>query len=274
MVNIRWYIILTPERCRKYDTYEIPVAEIFLDREFNCRLEIPLNTVSELAQSIRETRLECPIVVQPANEVSSPLPEGKEWRIIAGHRRFVACTRILKWETIPALVRYGISEQEAGQLNLAENLDRRELNILEEAKALRRVFPDEPDTVVAAKMGKGVRWVMARRELLTLKRGVQKAALAGIVTAHDILLYIKEGRPWNFFDTLQSRKELDLTKPKDERIFVVNTSWGTRIRRKTEIQDMIVEILTSEFQPTAARALAWAIQSVTTREIRKDLAGN
>ena len=121
----------------QYQAYPIPVAAIYYDAAFNCRGEFTLQSVKELADSIAQAgRLICPVAVQPWTE------EGFEYRLIVGHRRFRAVTAFLKWTEIPAYICEGLSDHEARMLNVVENLQRKSLNILEEARAIQNLYPE------------------------------------------------------------------------------------------------------------------------------------
>ena len=113
------------------------MAAIYYDAAFNCRGEFTLQSVKELADSIAQAgRLICPVAVQPwTNE------PGFEYRLIVGHRRFRAVTEFLKWTEIPAYICEGLSDHDARMLNLVENLQRKSLNILEEARAIQNLYP-------------------------------------------------------------------------------------------------------------------------------------
>ena len=253
-----------------YEVFEVPVLEIFMDKEFNCRPFIPLTAVRDLASSIRDSRLETPIIVQPVEDVpeSVVIPESFKWRVVAGHRRFTACTKLLKWSHIPAIIRPGLTDADARLLNFTENLDRQDLNLFEEAVAIDRIFTDESTSVIQSRLNRGYRWVRARIELLSLPEGVQQAAAAGIVTQWDLTQYIEQGRPDSFFDDLQQRKADGYSSRS-----IHHSGKGYGVRKKSEIQRMIAELLTSQFPVTAPRALAWAVNTITTEDLRADLEG-
>mgnify|MGYP000866055990 CR=1 FL=1 len=81
--------------------------------------------LSELAASIKEHGLAQPITVRPL---------GDKFQIVAGERRFRAISQILKWETVPAIVRT-LTDEEASAVMLVENTSRADLNPIEEAQA-------------------------------------------------------------------------------------------------------------------------------------------
>ena len=89
--------------------------------------------LQELARSLKSNGLLQPIVVRPD-------PDGNDgdYLLIAGERRWRAAG-ILGWDTIPAIIRASISDSEAAKLQLLENIVRRDLNPVEEARALQRM---------------------------------------------------------------------------------------------------------------------------------------
>lgn len=87
--------------------------------------------IEELAASIKEHGLLQPIVVRPA---------GEGYELVAGERRWRAC-RLLGWEKIPALVREYDDEKTACAI-LVENIQRENLNPLEEAIAYQRLIEE------------------------------------------------------------------------------------------------------------------------------------
>ena len=94
--------------------------------------------IRELARSLASNGLLQPIVVRPA-----PHRDAGERRyiLIAGERRWRAADE-LGWETIPAIVREDVTHAEAAKLQLLENIVRRDLNPVEEARAFKRMLDD------------------------------------------------------------------------------------------------------------------------------------
>ena len=136
------------DRLREYDVFALPLSSIYYDADFNCRGQFTLESVSELAESIRQKGggvelrgLDFPVVVQPTAEVVGTVPSGFDYRLIAGHRRFRAVEFFLKWADIPAMVRHELTGYQARLLNFTENLERKDLNMLQEAIALEASVP-------------------------------------------------------------------------------------------------------------------------------------
>lgn len=130
--------------------------------------------LEELAQSIKEHGVIQPIVVTPA---------GNNYEIVAGERRFRAASRA-GLQKIPALVRT-LSDQHKLELSLIENLQRRDLNVLETATAylkLRDQFNLSLDEIGTRVGGKSASAVSNTLRLLRLPESVKKAIQDGRLT--------------------------------------------------------------------------------------------
>jgi ParB family chromosome partitioning protein len=166
---------------------EIKIDLIDYDEEWNCRERIIPATVSELVRSIQKHGLIEPVIVRPL---------GDRYSLVAGFRRFFSCARILKWETIPAVVRE-LTEMEAKELNIAENFVRADLNLLEEAQALQ-YFSNKgiPDHKIKDHVGKSYGWCQPRIQLMKLPEGIQNAAAAGFIKSSEVRkLYVLRNEP-------------------------------------------------------------------------------
>src|SRR5215831_7592564 len=113
-----------------------------------------------LVASIREHGLLQPILIRP-------LTQGFE--IVAGHRRFQAC-RSLRWRFISCKIRE-MSDKQAYEIQLTENMQRKSMDPVEEAEAFRRYVVDfgwGGITELAKKIGKSEVYVSHRLQLLKL----------------------------------------------------------------------------------------------------------
>ncbi|MHB1131235.1 MAG: ParB/RepB/Spo0J family partition protein [Chloroflexota bacterium] len=130
--------------------------------------------IEELAESIREHGLLQPLVV-------TMLPQGG-YQLIAGERRWHAA-RLAGLEQVPAVVRE-VSPQEALELALVENIQRADLNPLEEAAAYRRLQEefDLTQEQVAQRVGRGRVSVANSLRLLALPVEVKDALRAGQIS--------------------------------------------------------------------------------------------
>jgi ParB family chromosome partitioning protein len=124
------------------------------------------DALNELANSIREHGVVQPIVVRPL--------EDGFFQLIAGERRWRACQRA-GLSRIPAVVREA-EEHSALELALIENLQREDLNPLEEAQAYERLIADFGMTQeeVARRVGKNRATIANMLRLLRLPLEVQQ----------------------------------------------------------------------------------------------------
>ena len=141
------------------------------------RSQFDAASLDELADSIRVHGIIQPLVVTPA--VDEP---GRYW-IIAGERRWRAA-RLAELQTVPVLVR-DASPQALTELALVENIQRDDLNALEEAQAYQALMSDYSLTQaeVAERVGKSRSAVANSVRLLTLPDAAQEAIVAGRISA-------------------------------------------------------------------------------------------
>jgi ParB family chromosome partitioning protein len=116
--------------------------------------------------SIREHGLIQPILIRP-------LSHGFE--IVAGHRRYQAC-KSLRWRFIPCKIRE-MTNKQAFEIQLTENIQRKSMDPIEEAEAFRRYVIDfgwGGMSDLAKKIGKSEEYVSHRIQLLKLSEEIQK----------------------------------------------------------------------------------------------------
>lgn len=152
------------------DLRHIRLTEIIADPQ-QPRRHFDEVSLEELADSIREHGILQPIVVTPHNG---------NYMIVAGERRYRAATKV-GLDKIPALVRT-LSNQHKLELSLIENLQRRDLNVLETATAylkLRDQFNLTLDQIGQRVGGKSVAAISNTLRLLRLPESVRKALAEG-----------------------------------------------------------------------------------------------
>jgi ParB family chromosome partitioning protein len=130
--------------------------------------------LDELAQSIRERGLLQPILVRP---------EGDNFQIVAGERRWRAAQRA-QLHSIPAIVRDQIDEAETAELALIENVQREDLNAIEEAEAYRQLIDryGHGQDDVGKLVHKSRSHVANLMRLLDLPQVVRESLLKGDIT--------------------------------------------------------------------------------------------
>lgn len=130
--------------------------------------------LAELAESIKEHGLIQPIIVRRA---------GVGYELVAGERRLRAA-REAGLRKVPAIVR-GATDSESLAIALVENLQRENLDAIEEARALRRLVEDFGMTQdeLAAMIGKSRSAIANSMRLLSLPDSIQGLVQLGAITA-------------------------------------------------------------------------------------------
>jgi ParB family chromosome partitioning protein len=131
--------------------------------------------LAELSRSIAKTGILQPILVTK---------EGERYRILAGERR-VRAARLAGLADVPVVVREGVTDRDHLLLALIENVQRRDLTVLEEAEAYRHLREDFGLTQedVAERVGKDRATVANALRLLKLPAAVREALESGALTA-------------------------------------------------------------------------------------------
>jgi ParB family chromosome partitioning protein len=147
--------------------------------------------LQELVGSIRQQGVIQPLVVRPLR--------GKQptsYVLVAGERRWRAAQKAGLHE-VPVVIRK-VNDQQALELALVENLQREDLNPVEEAEAIQRLLQDHGQTQeqLARRLGRDRSTVTNSLRLLKLPAAVRKALVAGAISAgHARSLLALEGQP-------------------------------------------------------------------------------
>jgi ParB/RepB/Spo0J family partition protein len=252
----------------QYQAYPIPATTIYYDAAFNCRGEVTLQSVRELADSIAQAgRLICPLAVQPWT--GEP---GCEYRLIVGHRRFRAVTAFLKWTEIPAYICEGLSDHEARMLNVVENLQRKSLNILEEARAIQNLYPKGASVREAAReLKQPTKWVYIRVRLLRMPEEVQQKAAAGLLSQANLdqLIGIKSAKE-QVLAACQIVEARERGKGKSLP-GLDQTYKRSRVRPRKEINQMIERMLAAGIVGLPPRVAAWCARQIPDGELLKEI---
>lgn len=152
---------------------EIPLSLIVPNPD-QPRRAIEKESIEELAASIREHGVLQPIMVQP-------LPDGR-YQLVAGERRWRAA-RLAGLTAVPAIVRQ-VSEEERLELAIVENVQREDIDAVEEAAAYRMLMERFGLTQeqVAQKVGKSRVAVANTLRLLTLQQEILEGLQHGKIT--------------------------------------------------------------------------------------------
>ncbi|NLK08524.1 MAG: ParB/RepB/Spo0J family partition protein [Firmicutes bacterium] len=167
---------------------QIPLESIETN-PFQPRVDFSEEALKELAASIREKGVLQPITVRPHKN---------RFQLVAGERRWRA-SKAAGLTEIPALVK-DLTDQQIMEIALIENLQREDLNPIEEAQAyetLIRQFRLTQEEVASA-VGKGRPTVANRIRLLQLHEDVQQWIAKGDLSAGHgkILAALEKDRAW------------------------------------------------------------------------------
>ena len=125
----------SPSHSAQEDLANIPL-DLLQRGRYQPRVDMRTESLQELADSIRSQGVVQPIVVRP---MGAPSAGGSQrYEIIAGERRWRAA-QMAGLETIPAIIRR-VADEAAVAMSLIENIQRENLNPLEEARALERLI--------------------------------------------------------------------------------------------------------------------------------------
>ena len=129
--------------------------------------------IETLAQSIAKQGLIQPITVRP---------KGSVYEIIAGERRWRACQKIAK-SPVPVIIQQ-VSDETALAIALIENLQRQDLNAIEEAQALNRLINefDLTHQQIAEILGHSRAHITNQLRLLQLEPEVQNLLSKGLIS--------------------------------------------------------------------------------------------
>jgi len=256
----------------------IPLTHIWANEAFNCRGGIRPTEVYELGQSINQEGQKMPLLVQPIGDVphdEQPDVPGWDFRLIAGFRRYMAVDVWTSLKKVKCIVEFGLTKQQAHALNFTENLQREDLNMLQEAISLERTWAGENIIDVARYIGKPKRWVKSRFDLLELPEYVQrKAALPakqGGLSQYDIeeLAALPPSRVEPAFQKIVTRGRRD--KPTQIR---GNQRWKNRPRGKKQLHTtlgllMKARLLTpinDDCMKCVASTIAWMTKDIDSVE--------
>lgn len=122
---------------RDQELAKLPV-DLLQRGKYQPRIDMHQDTLQELADSIRAQGVIQPIVVRPLSDTATGQP--MRYEIIAGERRWRAA-QLAGLHEIPAVIRR-IPDEAAVAMALIENIQRENLNPLEEARALERLIKE------------------------------------------------------------------------------------------------------------------------------------
>lgn len=146
---------------------QIPIDEIIPNR-FQPRLNFDDGGLEELASSIKQHGIIQPLVLRRMED---------KYEIIAGERRYKAAT-LAGLKTVPAVIA-DIDDNKSAEVAIVENVQRRDLSAIEEARSYKNLLDKGylTQTELAKKMGLSQSAIANKLRLLNLDEEVQKALM-------------------------------------------------------------------------------------------------
>lgn len=261
----------------------IPLEDIFADENLNCRGKIIATDVAELAASIESRgKLIQPVRVCPMLS-DYPNPENKKYLLIMGYRRYLAHRVLIindtKWAKIDAIIDPSVTNEiEARYMNLAENLDRKDLDILQEAKSLQRLKNlGIPEATAMHELNKSRGWIQIRYMLLDLPSEIQVACAAQVFSQSDIRdfysILLRDGED-ACYEAAKSAKDKKSKGYKNVNIDVNKKKKNAkRIRNKGEMAELLEYIQDDSGLGNGVwtRMLAWCSGEIDDNELHMSL---
>ncbi len=258
-----------------YTVIEVELNKIWSDDDFNCRGHIIPFDVVDLIKDIEKNGLQFPITVQPLRDVNVDFNSDTtyKFRIVAGHRRFKSF-QVLKRDTIPVMVKIGLSEIQSRLLNLGENLKREALNILQEAVALKRLRDFGLNRrQVSEELDQSPSWVQVRFNLLDLPEDIQAEAAAGMLNQRQIKeLFSLTGKDAQY----EAVRKIKKARIKGEKgVSVAKSPEQDPFKKKRQSKNVVQEMIKSMGDTIGyglhTRTLAWANGEISSVELFSDI---
>lgn len=265
---------------------QIKCEEIFADEEFNCRGQLRMTDVTELAQSIEKQGLIQPISIMAMTDDTRKAADEQaitdqqklaaskyKYYLLAGFRRFLA-HRLLEREVIDAIIiEKQMTNAEQIAFNLSENLARKELNVLQEAKTIEKLFHQGyTENQIMEMINKGRGWVQIRGMLLRLPVAVQESVALGEIKQNDIrkvyTVYHKTGSEAECIAFAKKIKE----GRKSGRAPVMKAKNAKKHRTKGDMLTMMDHLVKSKIpMGLHSRMLAWCAGEISDNDLYTDL---
>lgn len=204
------------------EVQQLPVTRIIANR-YQPRRQFAESDLAELAESVKQNGLLQPVLVRRTGDGM--------YELIAGERRLRAA-KMAGFETIPAIVRNS-SDPQAMELALVENLQRKDLNPMEAARAFHRllnVFGFTQETV-ALRLGKDRSSIANIVRLVSLPSEIQQEIEAGRLSVGHAKVLLGLDRPEAQCALARKIADGQLTVRQAERLAAATRAPSTTSRR-------------------------------------------
>lgn len=255
----------------------IEMVKVFADADFNCRGRIAPLDVMDLMKDIEDKGLIQPVCVRPMTKDDPKRSEGYEFKLIAGFRRHM-CHKILKKATILAVIRSDMGDElRARSFNLVENLQRADLTILQEAKAIEHLHKlGLGARAIGKEIGMSLGWVQVRVMLLNLPIEVQAEVVSCSISQTGIRDLFTINQSSGKEACFEAVKSIKAQKARGKKSVIVKPATKpknkTRSRSGVEVKEFLAIVQASVGNSFATRCLAWCAGAIDDMSVHKDLA--
>lgn len=179
---------------------DLPIGDL-REAPWNARKTFDPRSTAELADSIREHGIQVPLIVRflPHSEWMSlsdaevlEKSSATLFQVVAGHRR-MAASIAAGLKQLPCIVRE-LTDDQAREIGLVDNLQREDVPALEEADAYAELQKRlGTSAAIASRVGKDVAYVARRLQLVSLAQMPRKALAERLITIDHALLLARLG---------------------------------------------------------------------------------
>ena len=240
-------------------TYQINIEQIELNK-YQPREEFNPQKLKELTDSIKEKGVIEPVVVTKTKN---------GYQLICGERRLRA-SKMLGLSKIPAVVRENVSNQEIIQISLIENIQREDLNVIEQAKSIKRLIDEfkltqQDVSNVISKQRSSISHLL---RLLTLPLEIQKRVKEGVISFGHAKVLLELETENSQKDICQRIVRYNLSVRETERLVKKASRFKPRSSKQKQKQK-IEELQIREIEENLEEFLGSKVQILTHKKIGK-----
>lgn len=265
--------------------YDIPLQDVDDNPDLNCRGEILPIDILDLSKDIQTNGLLQPVVVAPANGLGA---SDKKFILVSGFRRMSAHKLLnqnqdkaiaKRFSTIKAVIRNIKDEGSRRLLNLSENIQRSDLNIMQEARAVDHLLKlGFNRKTIANRLNMSEGWVQMRAMALDLPTPVQSEIAAGVFTQtqiRDLYTVLRWGKTPEegikaCIEEARNLKEKKQLGRKNLTVKIKNKD-RKHIRPKQEMNAMMDHLAETIGFGLHTRVLAWASGEISDSDVEESI---
>jgi ParB family chromosome partitioning protein len=162
----------------------VPVDDIVFDSS-QPRKFFDQKALDELTESVKQMGILQPIMVEPGASISDSKGKNRKgYVIICGERRYRAAYAA-ELKEVPVVIREGLSRSEILEIQITENLQRKDVNPMEEGIAFDQLNVTWSIEEIALRVGKSATYVAQRISLTNLTEDWQQLVYKGTITLTD-----------------------------------------------------------------------------------------